>query len=156
MKEDRLTTLRSKREYLIVEIQEIMLRRKRARARASGDDDEVGQDAGHRSGKEFAFVSYQGPHHRTTAATRRLIHQQAMREIGKTRRRPKDPESTVLDLSLLDARGRTERTIALPSWWLGVRWTLTDSVNMVTKFNVELDAIGKTLLANSKAESIKL
>lgn len=155
MKEDRLTTLRSKREYLIVEIQEIMLRRKRARARAS-DDDEVGQDAGHRSGKEIAFVSYQGPHHRTTAATRRLIHQQAMREIGKTRRRSKGPKSTVLDLSLLDAHGRTERTTALPSWWLGVRWTLTDSVNMVTKFNVELDAIGKTLLANSKAESIKL
>lgn len=70
-----------------------------------------------------------------------------MKEIGKTRRRPRKAKSVVLDLSLLESSGRHAPS---PSWWLGVRWTLTDGLNMVTTFNVELDALGRTLLANSK------
>lgn len=79
-----------------------------------------------------------------------------MKEIGKARRKPKEDKFIVLDVSLLDGSFPEVRAVedtderATPSWWLGVRWTLTDGLNLMTKFNVELDGVGKMLLANGK------
>lgn len=100
--------------------------------------------------KRVAFVSYQGPHKRTTALEKKLIHQQAMKEIGKARRKHKDKKFVELDLSIL--RPNKEPGHPPASWWLGVRWTLSDNINMVTSFAVDLDALGNELIANSKLE----
>lgn len=145
---------------------------RRTRVESDEDNEEASQRTSTQEGNApIAFVSYQGPHRRTTAATRRVIHQQAMKEIGKTRRRPKEHKSVALDVSsLLESRGpagghaqlnhhnhhsRHHIHTLVPSWWLGVRWTLTDGLSMVAKFDVELDVIGRMLLANSKTHNIQ-
>lgn len=98
-----------------------------------------------------AFISYQGPHRRPTASARKLIHQQAMKEIGKSRRKPKDKKTVELDLTLLQSNGQAGQAGHPPiSWWLGIRWTMTDNLNMITSFNVELDEFEKALIANSE------
>lgn len=96
------------------------------------------------------FVSYQGPNRRTTAATKRVIHQQAMREIGKTRRKPKNEQSVELDLSPLKSSGGQMSPRPSLSWWLGVRWTLADNLSMVAQFTLELSDYEKMLIADSE------
>lgn len=100
------------------------------------------------SRKAVAFVSYQGPNHRVTTAARRLIHQQAMREIGHSRRKHKDSKSVELDLSLLQQSGQLCLTPI--SWWLGIRWTATDNLKLIANFKVELHPLEESLIANSE------
>ncbi|KAJ4391686.1 hypothetical protein N0V93_005306 [Gnomoniopsis smithogilvyi] len=69
-----------------------------------------------------------------------------MKEIGKSRRKHKDNKVVELDLSLLHPRGLHGVTPA--SWWMGVRWTATDDLNLIANFNVKLNALEKDLIAN--------
>lgn len=94
-----------------------------------------------------AFVSYHGPHRKVSPAARKLVRQQAMKEIGKSRRKQKHEKFVDLDLSLLQSTG-TSLTPA--SWWLGVRWTATDDLNLIASFKVELNSLEKGLIANSE------
>lgn len=98
-----------------------------------------------------AFVTYHGPHRRATPAARKLIHQQAMKEIGKTRRKPRDSKIVELDLSLLESSDQPDLPPA--SWWLGVRWTAADSLNLVASFRVEMNPLEQRLVAISECSS---
>lgn len=99
------------------------------------------------SRQAVAFVTYQGPHRRATPAARKLIHQQAMKEIGKSRRKPKNAKFVELDLSLLNP---TDQADSPPrSWWLGVRWSAVDNLNLVANFKVEMSALEERLVAFS-------
>lgn len=91
------------------------------------------------------FVSYQGPHRQTTAATKRAIHQQAMRDIGKTRRKTPKHLNKLIELELPPKP-------SFSWWWQGprsVRWTVADDVRLAARFPVELNAYEKMLIANS-------
>lgn len=110
------------------------------------------QDEHGDGGGAVAFVSYHGPHQQTTAAARRTIHRQAMREIGKSRRKPRGARSVELDVvSLLRPGGGPGPLPAPPaSWWLGVRWTLADGINTIASFTWDPDALEKRLVSNSE------
>lgn len=71
-----------------------------------------------------------------------------MKEIGRSRRKPKDKKIVELDLTPLQSSGQAG--LQHISWWLGVRWTMVDNLNMITSFNVELDEFEKALIANSE------
>lgn len=104
------------------------------------------------SRQAVAFVTYHGPHRRATPAAKRLIHQQAMKEIGKSRRKPKDAKFVELDLSLLQPT--TDQPDLPPaSWWLGVRWSAVDNLNLVASFRVEMNALEERLVAVSEYAS---
>lgn len=96
-----------------------------------------------------AFVDCSNPRGHKSAATKRLIHQHAMKEIGKSRRKPKPVTSVELNLEPLERAQQTQL-----SWWLGVRWSGLGSLDPFVKFPVELDARGKELIAFGEAPSI--
>lgn len=92
-----------------------------------------------------AFVDCSNPKGRKSAETRRLIHQHAMKEIGKSRRKPK--AVTTVELNLEPLKQAQQAQI---SWWLGVRWAGIGSLDPFVKFPVDLDARGKELIAFGK------
>lgn len=103
------------------------------------------------SKQAVTFVSYHGPHKQTTAADKRMIHKQAMKEIGRSRRRPNLSRFVELDTSLLHSGEESDGSLKPPaSCWLGVRWTLADCINMLTSFTLVPDALESKLIANSK------
>lgn len=101
----------------------------------------------------LAFVTYSGPSKKNNKQTQRLIHRHAMKEIGKTRRRPKVPKEVELDLSPLYAQEPTSKqsqeTFQKP-WWSGVRWTEIDGLDPFNQYPASLDADGRVLLSSSE------
>ena len=66
---------------------------------------------------QLAFVDYSDPQARNSPATRRLIRRHAMKEIGKSRRKPKPIKTVELNVD-----GLRYAQQGYMSWWLGVRW----------------------------------
>lgn len=116
------------------------------KAKTANAQDAEGDAAGSR--QAVAFVTYHSPHRRATPAARRMIHQQAMKEIGKSRRKPKDAKFVELDLSLLQPTDQPDLPPA--SWWLGVRWGAVNNLNLVASFRVEMNALEERLVAVSE------
>jgi hypothetical protein len=104
--------------------------------------DEVKEDT---NGRSFTFVDCSDPSRTGTGATRRLIRQQAMKDIGRSRRRPKIVRSVELDVAPLQNRPQPEvRTEAIgdPTRWFG-RGGLDPTVS----YPIELDAESRRLIA---------
>lgn len=88
----------------------------------------------------------------------RIIHRHAMKEIGKTRRRPKKPMTFELDISALNDKNQTPcfpLPDVQPSWWLGLR--LTAGIGWLDPFvsyPVPIDASSRVLIANGEWVSL--
>src|SRR5450756_262543 len=103
---------------------------------------------------KFQFIDCTDPHNAKTAKTKRLVHQQAMKEIGKLRRKPgRVPKAkpVPLDIPALQslsqefAREQTIRMLTKPSWWVGT----SGIVDPFVKYPIELEPCDRELIALS-------
>jgi hypothetical protein len=99
-------------------------------------------------GSKFVFldVSMPGSMRVDTVANTRLIHQHAMKEIGRSRRRPK--KNPTIDLKL-EAVGPWERPPRIAPW-LGHQSVGSSTLDPFVRFPIELDANAHRLVAHGK------
>lgn len=95
---------------------------------------------------KFVFVDVFGPNGVKAATNRRLIHQHAMKEIGRSRRRPKRNATIKLDFVPLETSERTTIT----SSWPGCMWFGSGRLDPFLRFPIELDATARGLVAYSE------
>ncbi|KAH8898164.1 hypothetical protein GQ53DRAFT_837144 [Thozetella sp. PMI_491] len=95
----------------------------------------------------FAFVEYAGPGRALSTDAESTIRRHAMKEIGKSRQKPKSSKFVELDLSALS---ETRSGPMQPSWWLGNFWRQVDSgiLDPFVRFPIEIDACSRRLIAN--------
>ena len=104
------------------------------------------EDEENRKTPKFVFVDVSDPVVAGKPATRRLIHQHAMKEIGKSRRRPKKNLTVTLDIASLQG---TESPSAAASSWLGSisKWSGPNRLDAFVRYPMELDATARELIA---------
>ena len=93
----------------------------------------------------FVFVDVSDPSRAKAAAARRLIHQHAMKDVGKSRRRPKKNATIKLNFVLLEGLEHSQS-----SPWLGCRWPRFNGLDPFVRFPIELDDTARVLVAYSK------
>jgi hypothetical protein len=98
----------------------------------------------------IAFVGYTGPGTPLASKDESVIRRHAMKEIGKSRRRPKHKKVIELDVTALEEDDDSQQRP--PSWWLGRLWTQTilGFLDPFVQYPVELDHVGRGLVANSQ------
>lgn len=97
---------------------------------------------------KFVFVDASDVSRMRTTETRRVIHQHAMKAIGKSRRRRKSNSTVVLDLQPLE-----HIACHLPpcSSWLGLwKWSGSCKPDPFLRYPVELDSTARELIAYGK------
>ncbi|KAL7917531.1 hypothetical protein ACQKWADRAFT_306580 [Trichoderma austrokoningii] len=94
-------------------------------------------------GNKFAFINISNGYHLDSSDQIRIIRQHAMKDVGRSRRKPTMVSSSVLATELCQSR---------PTWWLPRRWaTLSSFVSHVKLPNgvqLESDAKGRQLLSD--------
>jgi hypothetical protein len=95
---------------------------------------------------KFVFVDVSGPNGVKVAANKRLIRQHAMKDIGRSRRRPKKNVTIELDFAPLET---SERTTTTPSW-PGYMWFGAGRLDPFLRFPMTLDATARGLVAHSE------
>lgn len=94
---------------------------------------------------KFVFVDASDAKRMRSTETRRVIHQHAMKEIGKSRRRPKKNSTVVLDLQPLES---TTCHVPPSSWWLGLwKWSGGCKPDPFLRYPIELDSNARELVA---------
>jgi hypothetical protein len=104
--------------------------------------------------RKFQFIDCTDPHNAKTSKTKRLVHQQAMKEIGKLRRKPgRVPKAkpVPLDISALQtltqefAKEQTIKMLTKPSWWVGT----SGIIDPFVQYPIELEPCDRELIALS-------
>ncbi|KAK9233995.1 hypothetical protein V1525DRAFT_391892 [Lipomyces kononenkoae] len=103
--------------------------------------DEIDEEA-----PKFVFVDVSNTDGPNTAANKRLIHTHAMKEIGRSRRRPKRNPTIDLDVGVLEPR----EGIPPRSSWLGCLSVVSSALDPFLRFPIELDATARQLVAYSE------
>lgn len=102
----------------------------------------------------FAFIDSTDPKNLKSKETRRLIHQHSMKDVGRSRRKPKGkPQGIDLDTSALQISkpvAAERKFTPNPSWWLG-----TSGIDPFLRLPVELNSFGRELVSLSMYLSLK-
>jgi hypothetical protein len=92
-------------------------------------------------GNKFAFVNLSNGYHLSSSDQIRVIRQHAMKDVGKSRRKP----TIITNLGLIKELHRLK-----PTWWLPRRWAtlsnFTSHVKLPTGVQLESDVRGRQLL----------
>lgn len=93
-------------------------------------------------GSKFAFVNFSNGYHLNSSDQIRVIRRHAMKDVGKSRRKPMMKTSSDLARELHQIQ---------PTWWLPRRWaslsTFSSHVKLPLGVQLERDARGRQLLS---------
>lgn len=96
-------------------------------------------------GNKFAFVNLSNGYHLNSSEQIRIIRQHAMKDVGKSRRKPKMVTSFDLAKELCQLQ---------PTWWLPRRWATLSNfashVKLPVGVQLESDARGRQLLSDGE------
>lgn len=96
-------------------------------------------------GNKFAFVNLSNGYHLSSSDQIRVIRQHAMKNVGKSRRKPK--MVTSFDPALMLCQPQ-------PTWWLSRRWATLSNFASHVQFPIgvqlESDARGRQLLSDGE------
>jgi hypothetical protein len=102
----------------------------------------------------FVFVDCSSPSNIRAPETRKRIHQHSMRDVGRSRRKPKKEkkrENLVLDVSALQSSGKSEEKaedklkLSGLSWWAG-----STGIDPFLNCPVDIDDTARNLVLLSK------
>jgi hypothetical protein len=96
----------------------------------------------------FKFLTFSDINSMKNASTKSQIRKHAMKDIGVTRRRPKKESRRVIELPV-DALPQTLVPYPHPQWS-----TVQSGIDPFMKFPVELDHVGRELVANGEGMRI--
>jgi hypothetical protein len=101
-----------------------------------------------RSSGGLTIVEYVAPRMALSSSELSVIRRHAMKEIGKSRRRPKPSKEIQLDLSALqDDQARSR----LPPWWLGSLWRQVHGyLDPFVRYPIEVDSVARGFIANGE------
>lgn len=103
-------------------------------------------------GDRFRFISVDNPEQMRNASILRAVRQHAMRDIGRSRRRPKDPYLVEFILGDTPTHAEdTQQQVTIPtrSWWLGA-----GSFDPFLRFPIDLEQHERHLVSISKSYSL--
>lgn len=96
-------------------------------------------------GSKFAFVNFSNGYHLNSSDQIRVIRQHAMKDVGKSRRKPTTKLSSDLAKKLYQLQ---------PTWWLPRRWATLSSFSSHVKLPIgvqlESDSRGRQLLSDGE------
>lgn len=96
-------------------------------------------------GSKFAFVNFSNGYHLNSSDQIRVIRQHAMKDVGKSRRKPTTKASFDLAKKLCQLQ---------PRWWLPRRWATLSNFSSHVKLPIgvqlESDMRGRQLLSDSE------